>query len=103
MPRRSRRPKSSRPTVVDPAQPLSRSFLWRLQRNFFDRAGVEAWTAGIVPHYITSNPWIADAYAQVVLGWLRVRSNSIIPCTVMHGAYNSVFVVALVFTKFSSK
>ena len=71
MPRRSRRPPRSRETVVDPAQPLSRSLLWRLQRNFFDRAGVEAWTEGIVPHYITSNPWIADAYAQVVLGWLR--------------------------------
>ena len=26
---------------------------------------------GTVPHYITSNPWIANAYAQVVLGWLR--------------------------------
>jgi hypothetical protein len=68
MPRRSRR---SPHAVVEEAQPLSRSLLWRLQRNFYDRAGVQAWTEGIVPHYITSNPWIADAYARVVLGWLR--------------------------------
>lgn len=46
---------------------------------------------------------VAVSLVGVVLGWVRVRSNSIIPCTVMHGAYNSVFVVALVFTKFSSK
>ena len=46
---------------------------------------------------------VAVSLVGVVLGWVRVRSNSIIPCTVMHGAYNSVFVVALVFTKFASK
>jgi hypothetical protein len=64
-------PRRSRTAIVEEAQPLSRSLLWRLQRNFYDRSGVQAWTEGIVPHYITSNPWIADAYAQVVLGWLR--------------------------------
>lgn len=46
---------------------------------------------------------VAVSLVGAVLGWLRVRSDSIIPCTVMHGAYNSVFVVALIFTKFSSK
>jgi hypothetical protein len=50
---------------------LSASLLWRLQRTFFERQGPEAWSAGTVPSYITSNPWIANAYAQVVLGWLR--------------------------------
>ncbi|MFL6451622.1 MAG: CPBP family intramembrane glutamic endopeptidase [Bryobacteraceae bacterium] len=44
---------------------------------------------------------VAVSLVGVVLGWLRVRSDSIIPCTVMHGAYNSVFVVALVISKFS--
>lgn len=42
---------------------------------------------------------VAVSLVGIVLGWLRVRSNSIIPCTVMHGAYNSVFVAALVFSK----
>jgi tetratricopeptide (TPR) repeat protein len=57
--------------VLEADQPLSRSLLWRLQRQFFDRQGVRAWGERIVPFYITSNPWIADAYAQVLLGWLR--------------------------------
>ncbi|MFN7959755.1 MAG: tetratricopeptide repeat protein [Thermoanaerobaculia bacterium] len=32
---------------------------------------MRAWSQGVVPHYVTSNPWIANAYAQVVFGWLR--------------------------------
>lgn len=42
---------------------------------------------------------VAVSLVGVALGWLRVRSNSIIPCTVLHGAYNSVFVIALVVSK----
>lgn len=57
--------------VLDENQRLSRSVLWRLQRQFFDRQGAQSWTEGTVPHYITSNPWIAGAYARVVFGWLR--------------------------------
>jgi hypothetical protein len=57
-----------------------------LQRNFYDRAGVQAWTEGIVPHYITSNPWIADVYAQALLGWLRdgVAAGTIAPGEPVH-------------------
>lgn len=57
--------------LLERGRRLSESLLWRLQRNFFDHLGAQAWTKGIVPHYITGNGWIADAYAKVVLGWLR--------------------------------
>ena len=50
---------------------LSRSLLWQLQRNYFERHGIEAWRSGAVPHHITSSPFIADAYARVVMGFLR--------------------------------
>src|SRR2546423_9384940 len=56
---------------LEPPRRLSRSALWQMQRNFFARQGVEAWRQGIVPHYITSNPFIANAYAKVVFGFLR--------------------------------
>jgi hypothetical protein len=59
------------PFVIEKGQRLSRSMLWDLQRSFFTKQGVGAWRCGIVPHYITSNPFIADAYAHVVLGFLR--------------------------------
>ncbi|HEX4169850.1 MAG TPA: CPBP family intramembrane glutamic endopeptidase [Bryobacteraceae bacterium] len=37
--------------------------------------------------------------AGVVFGWLRERTNSIIPSTLMHGCFNAVSVVALAFGK----
>jgi|tagenome__1003787_1003787.scaffolds.fasta_scaffold20915804_2 uncharacterized protein len=45
---------------------------------------------------------LAVSIVGAVLGWVRVRSNSIIPSTVMHGAYNAVFVVALALSKLTA-
>lgn len=50
---------------------LSRSVLWRLQRRFFERRGMAAWSDGIVPHHVTCNPYLARAYARVILGFVR--------------------------------
>jgi putative S-adenosyl-L-methionine-dependent methyltransferase len=60
-------------------QRLSQSLLWRLQRNYFERHGIEAWSSGAVPHHITSSPFIVDAYARVVLAFLRDCERSFIP------------------------
>ncbi|HEX7181516.1 MAG TPA: tetratricopeptide repeat protein [Thermoanaerobaculia bacterium] len=65
--------------VLEQGKRLSESMLWRLQRRFFDLQGVQAWTEGTVPSYITSNGWIAGAYAKVVLGWLRDGSGAASP------------------------
>src|SRR6185503_17993630 len=58
-------------TMLEQRQRLSKSVLWRLQRNYFERQGIEAWRSGTVPHHITSSPFIVDAYARVVMGFLR--------------------------------
>ena len=42
---------------------------------------------------------VAVAIAGVVFGWLRARTNSIIPSTVMHGCYNAFFVLGLALEK----
>lgn len=60
----------SRITVQD-KQRLSCSLLWTLQRSYFERHGIAAWSTGTVPHHITSSPFIADAYAKVVFGFFR--------------------------------
>ncbi|HEV2844760.1 MAG TPA: SAM-dependent methyltransferase [Thermoanaerobaculia bacterium] len=57
--------------VLEQGTRLSESLLWRLQRRFYDQKGPQAWAESTVPHYITSNVWIANAYAKVVFGWLR--------------------------------
>jgi len=39
--------------------------------SFYDRKGVESWSQGIVPHFITCNAFIGHSYAQVLQGYLR--------------------------------
>lgn len=62
--------------TLDQNQRLSASLLWQLQRNYFEQQGIEAWRQGSVPHYITSNPFIAEAYARVVFAFLRDWRNA---------------------------
>lgn len=57
--------------VLEEKQRLSRSLLWQAQRRFFERQGIEAWRQGVVPHYITSNPYLANTYARLVFAFLR--------------------------------
>ncbi|MGK7924239.1 MAG: SAM-dependent methyltransferase, partial [Spirulina sp.] len=57
--------------ILETRQRLSQSLLWQVQRDFFHREGMGAWNTGKVPHYATSNPFIAKAYGKVVTGFLR--------------------------------
>jgi tetratricopeptide (TPR) repeat protein len=66
--------KEGKPTsrlALENHQPLSRSILWELQRRFFAAEGIDAWRRGVVPCYITSNPFVARAYSRVVRGFVR--------------------------------
>ncbi len=45
---------------------LSQSDLWERQRQYYHKSGVEAWNSGTVPHYVTNNPVIANAYADFI-------------------------------------
>ncbi len=57
--------------VLERGVPLSRSRLWDLERAFYERQGMRAWSQGQVPSAITSNPIIASAYAEVIVAFLR--------------------------------
>ncbi|HEY7387255.1 MAG TPA: SAM-dependent methyltransferase [Bryobacteraceae bacterium] len=61
-------PKTNPP--IERGKRLSRSILWKWQREFFEKQGIEAWRGSIVPHHITNSPFIADAYAQILGGFL---------------------------------
>lgn len=54
-----------------PRRRLSACALWRAQRRFFEEQGAGAWTRGIVPQYVTSNPFIAGVYARLLLAYER--------------------------------
>jgi hypothetical protein len=64
-------PEPGAEVVVEAGVPLSASVLWRLQRSFYEQRGIAAWSAGSVPSYVTCNPFIARAYARVILGFVR--------------------------------
>jgi len=58
---------SDRKVVIEQAKRFSESMLWKAQREYFDKEGINAWV-NQVPFYITSNPFIANVYMQVVFG-----------------------------------
>jgi tetratricopeptide (TPR) repeat protein len=58
--------------VLEHGRRLSESFVWRLQREGYTRLGAQAWLSEEkVPWFVTSNAFIAKAYARVALGFWR--------------------------------
>ncbi|HYH95657.1 tetratricopeptide repeat protein [Hyalangium sp.] len=65
------------PFLLEEEKRLSRSLLWELQRRYYDGAGIDAWSTATVPHHVTNNPSLAQAYAEIFIGYLRdCRSGS---------------------------
>lgn len=56
--------------IIEKEQPFSTSLFWQGQRQFYHEKGIEAW-ASEVPFYITSNPFIAHRYAEIVLRFIQ--------------------------------
>lgn len=50
--------------------PLAESKLWQAQRKFFEQEGINAWQ-GYVPFFVTSNPFIAESYANLITAYLK--------------------------------
>lgn len=57
--------------ILEDYKPFSESLLWKLQKEYYQGAGVDAWRQPEVPHYITCNPVIGKAYAEIVFAFLR--------------------------------
>jgi tetratricopeptide (TPR) repeat protein len=55
---------------------FSEAPIWDLQRKYYEQQGMKAWNNDQVPQYITNNPMIATAYAEMIFGFLQDRSIS---------------------------
>lgn len=53
---------------------FSEAPIWKLQRSYYEEQGIKAWQNEEVPQYITSNPIIAGAYAEMIFGFLQDRA-----------------------------
>ena len=69
--------------ILESDVPFSRSLLWDLQREYFQTAGVTAWSTHTVPLYVTNNPALARAYAAVVAAWLEDARATEAPLTIV--------------------
>ena len=49
---------------------LSASIIWKLQHDYYVQRGLKAWTEARYPSFITSNPFIAEIYAQIIAAYL---------------------------------
>jgi len=54
---------------------FSEAPIWELQRSYYEELGAMAWDNDAVPQYITNNPMIAAAYAEMIFGFLQDRAN----------------------------
>ncbi|MBT2293365.1 tetratricopeptide repeat protein [Paenibacillus albidus] len=53
---------------------FSEAPIWELQRAYYEEQGIKAWNIDQVPQYITSNPMIGTAYAEMIFGFLQDRA-----------------------------
>lgn len=69
----------SKDIIIEKNKRFSESIFWYGQRQFYHEKGASAW-AGEVPFYITSNPFIANCYAQLLLrffqDWIQQNPNA---------------------------
>ncbi|CAM9533973.1 unnamed protein product, partial [Chrysoparadoxa australica] len=49
---------------------FSESHIWKIMMSFYDKTGVESWSHGIVPYFITCNAFIGRGYARVLAAYL---------------------------------
>jgi len=54
--------------------PFAKSVLWDIQSEYYTKQGLQAWNShGAIPHYVSSNPTVANSYAEIALGFFRDR------------------------------
>lgn len=53
---------------------FSEAPIWDINREYYEVEGLRAWSNDQVPQYITSNPMIAAAYAELLFGFLQDRA-----------------------------
>ena len=57
---------------------ISTSKLWDIQKRWHENHAIQAWQSGKLPHWISSNTFIAAKYANMILSFARdVWSKSI--------------------------
>ncbi|WP_235296594.1 SAM-dependent methyltransferase [Portibacter marinus] len=57
--------------LVESKKPFSESVIWQMNREFYQQAGIAAWSENIVPHQMTSNSLVGKTYAELIFAFLK--------------------------------
>jgi len=71
---------TSNELILDENIPFSQSRIWDYQRGYYLKQSINAW-ANKIPFYITSNPYIANSYANIIIRFVQdcAKKNSLDP------------------------
>jgi len=56
---------------IEPPTRFSESLIWKLNRNYYQTEGLDAWRKGTVPHFLSSNSRVSKAYAELIFSFLK--------------------------------
>lgn len=59
---------------IESDQLFSQSKIWQLNRDFYNKRGLSAFSDEIVPHNLTSSSSVGKTYAELIFGFLKDRS-----------------------------
>jgi hypothetical protein len=57
--------------LVEDKKPFSKSIIWELNKNYYQKKGIAAWREGEVPHHMTSNAFVGKTYAELIFSLLQ--------------------------------
>jgi SAM-dependent MidA family methyltransferase len=62
---------NSKRYIVETAKPFADSLIWSINRDYYQKAGVDAWRKNTVPHHMTSNSMVGRTYAELIFACLK--------------------------------
>jgi len=57
--------------ILEANTAFEQSLIWQINRSYYEEVGLSAWSDGVVPHNMTSNMYVGNTYAGVILGFLK--------------------------------
>lgn len=61
----------SKAFVIETEKLFSESLIWQLNRDYYQKKGIEAWSKEAVPHHLTSNAVVGRTYSELIFGFLK--------------------------------
>lgn len=57
--------------LLEEAKDLSKSLIWDLNKKFYQKNGITAWSEDKVPHHMTSNSFVGNKYAELIFAFIK--------------------------------